>query len=247
MADKSAWKVLCLGFLLAAALCAISPIGWTQQPAPSTAPSTVPPTAVDPNAGSAVPVKSGQVETSHSHVYIRVDKSRIGHVHAVMGKLRSGELHLAAADNPQLEVGTLVFDMTSFDADSTEARKYIGLEEAIDASTRKQVNDNMLGKEVLDVRRFPTATFVAKKIRKLAANSARGLPQYELEGDFTLHGTTQPVRFTVDIESVKGWNRIRGAFAILQTQFGIKPYSKMFGAIGVADKLDIYGDLIVAP
>jgi len=40
---------------------------------------------------------------------------------------------------------------------------------------------------------------------------------------------------------------IRGNFTILQTDYGITPYSKAFGAIGVANPLRIYGDLYVAP
>ncbi len=86
----------------------------------------------------------------------------------------------------------------------------------------------MLGNAVLDVRRYPTAPLLPRKITKLEAKSTRGLPQFEIAGDFTLHGTTKPVSFTVDVEEVKGWLRIRGAFAILQSQFGIKPYSKLF-------------------
>ncbi len=193
-------------------------------------------------------VSSGDVELGHSHVYIRVDKKNsVGHVHAIVGQLKSGNLNLKAAADPSIPPGTLVFDMTSFDADTKEARKYIGLEGDIDEGTRKEVNQNMLGKTILDVRSHPTATFVAKKIAKLDQKSSRGLPQYDISGDFTLHGTTKPINFTVDVEEVKGWYRVRGAFAILQTQFGIKPFTKAFGVIGVADKLDIYGDLIVAP
>jgi hypothetical protein len=37
--------------------------------------------------------------------------------------------------------------------------------------------------------------------------------------------------------------RVRGNFSILQTQYGIRPYSKAFGAVGVADRLTIYGDI----
>lgn len=196
---------------------------------------------------AAPKVSSGDVELKHSHVYIRVDKTRVGHVHAVVGQLKSGQLRLRAADDPTIEPGTLIFDMTTFDADTKQARDYLGMEEAIDDSTRKQVNENMLGKAVLDVRGHPTATFVAKKIVKVEEKSDRGLQQFQISGDFTLHGMTKPIEFKVDVEEVKGWLHIRGAFAILQTQFGIKPYTKAFGVIGVADKLDIYGDLIVAP
>lgn len=206
--------------------------------------------AAGPTVGAAnatASVASGQVELKHSRVYIRVDKARVGHVHAVMGQLASGQLNFRAAEDVQLEPGRLVFDMRSFDADGEAARKYLALEEAVDEGTRKQVNENMLGKSVLDVRTYPTATFACTKITRLATTSHRKLPQYQLQGQFTLHGTTRPVEFTVDVEEVKGWWRVRGAFAILQSDYGIKPFTKAFGVIGVADKLDIYGDLIVAP
>lgn len=198
-------------------------------------------------ASAAAQLQHGQLDLLHSHVYIRVGKARIGHEHAVVGNLIKGELHLSAADDPKQDPGQLVFDMTSFQADGDAARRYLGMNDSIDGTTAKQVTENMLGKEVLDVRNYPTATFVALKVTKTAEASPRGLPQYDVAGDFTLHGTTRPIHFLVDVDSIKGWLRIRGAFAILQTQYGIKPYTKMFGAIGVADKLDIYGDLIVAP
>ena len=62
-----------------------------------------------------------------------------------------------------------------------------------------------------------------------------------------LHGTTRPLEFVADVELVKGWQHAGGAFTILQSDYGIKPYSKMLGAVGVADKLEIFGDLYVAP
>jgi hypothetical protein len=35
---------------------------------------------------------------------------------------------------------------------------------------------------------------------------------------------------------------IRTQFSVLQSQFGITPFTKLLGTIGVADKLTIYGD-----
>ncbi len=69
------------------------------------------------SAGASPSVASGDAELMNSHVYIRVDKARVGHVHAVIGQLKSGQLRLRAADDPKIEPGSLVFDMTSFDAD----------------------------------------------------------------------------------------------------------------------------------
>ncbi len=191
-------------------------------------------------------IKSGDLELETSRVYVRVGKVGLGHEHSASCKLKSSTLHLNQPDSTG-SYGKLVFDMTSFEADSDASRKYVGLEGSTDEATRKQVNENLLGKEVLDVEKFPTATFEAKRVTKLDELSKRGLPKYKFEGNFTLHGTTKALEFAADVEVVKGWNHLRGGFAILQSVYGIKPYSKMLGAVGVADRLLIYGDLVVAP
>ena len=195
---------------------------------------------------AASSISSGDLELATSRVYVRVGKVGLGHEHGASCRLKSGSLHLSQPDASG-SYGKLVFDMSSFEADSDAARKYVGLEGTTDETTRKQVNENLQGKEVLDVADHPTATFEAKRITKLDELSKRGLPKYKFEGDFSLHGTTKPLEFAADVEVVKGWNHVRGGFAILQSAYGIKPYSKMLGAVGVTDRLLIYGDLIVAP
>jgi hypothetical protein len=49
------------------------------------------------------------------------------------------------------------------------------------------------------------------------------------------------------LEVKDGWHHLRGKFAIRQTDFGIKPYTKAFGAVGIKDELVIQGDLWVVP
>lgn len=93
---------------------------------------------------------------------------------------------------------------------------------------------------------YPTATFKIASVTKLAELSRRGLPQYQLDGAFVLHGTTAPIGIVVDAEPRSGWLHLRGGFSILQSSYGIKPFTKAFGAVGVADRLDIWGDLWVA-
>lgn len=188
-------------------------------------------------ASGTVVYQPGDLHVESSRVFIHVYKKGLGHEHAVIGKLRQGNLKLEAGE------GLLVVDMRSFSADTEQARKYLGLAGTTDANTRQQVDANMLGPAVLDVKTFPTATFQATKIIKLASASRRGLPQYELRGDFSLHGATAPVRIISEAEERGNWLHLRGRFAIRQTDYGITPFSKAFGAIGVADRLDIYGDL----
>jgi hypothetical protein len=66
--------------------------------------------------------RSGTVELEHSHVYALVGKVGLGHEHGIVGKLKSGNLAWTSKSQSG-DLGSLVFDMTSFDADTPEARR----------------------------------------------------------------------------------------------------------------------------
>ncbi len=184
----------------------------------------------------------GEIAVEQSRVYIHVGKSGFGHEHAVAGMLKAGHIHLGAAQN----AGELVFEMATFVADPDYARKFVGLDGISDPGTQQKVTANMLGPDVLDVARFPTAVFRITSAKATETKSQRGLTIYDFAGEFTLHGKTKPIRFRAEVEQLQGQSRILGSFAIRQSDFGITPYTKAFGAIGVADQLRIYGDLYVA-
>lgn len=183
-----------------------------------------------------------QVSVQKSRVYIFVDKTGLGHQHGVEGRLKSGSLTLGTAE----EAGELVFDMNSFDADTDAARRYVGLSGSTDASTRRQVNDNMKNTSILNVGQFPTATFVIKSATLLEKKNRTGAPLYELTGEFTLRGKTRPIKFEAEAEQNDNMIHVRGRFAILQTQYGMTPFRKALGAVGVTDQLIIHGDLWIA-
>ena len=180
-----------------------------------------------------------QISVKKSRVYIFVEKTGLGHQHGVEGRLKSGSLTLGAAE----EAGELVFDMNSFDADTDAARRYVGLTGSTDASTRRQVNDNMRNTSILNVGQFPTATFAIRSAMLLEKTSRNGAPLYELIGEFTLRGKTRPIKLEAEAEVKDNMTHVRGRFAILQTQYGITPFRKALGAVGVADQLTIHGDL----
>ena len=186
---------------------------------------------------------NGFVNVEASRVYTFVDKTGFGHQHGIEGKLESGSLLMGAAAN----AGTLVFDMRSFDADTNKARRYVGLSGSTSASTRVQVNENMKGAAILNVAKYPTATFEVSSALPSGKTTQSGLPVFELKGMFTLHGVKRPLTVEANVEQQQGWLHVRGRFVISQTAYGITPFSKAFGAIGVADPLRIHGDLWVAP
>lgn len=187
-------------------------------------------------------MEPGHVELKTSRVYVFVGKTGLGHEHAVIGTLKSGELHLGR----DKDAGKLEFDMRSFVADTPQARQYVGLKGETDRPTQQKVNSNMLGPDVLNVASFPTATFAVTSIKK-QRDLKDGAAEYLLEGDFTLRGVARKIRFTALDEPKKGWHHLRGRFAIRQTDFGITPFSTALGAVGVANELTIFGDLWVRP
>jgi len=183
---------------------------------------------------------TGTVDAAASRVYVLVDKSGlVGHVHAVEGRLVSGRIVLGASER----AGTLVFDMRSFLADTPAARQMLGLNGQIDAATQQQTTANMLSPEVLDVGNHPTARFDIHS-SLASAKSQPGAPSsYDLVGIFTLHGAQRPLTLTTDAEDRGAAVRLRGGFRVKQTDYGMKPYAKFGGMVGVANELAIWGDV----
>lgn len=191
---------------------------------------------------AAAVYEPGDVYLAGSRIYAFVGKTGFGHEHGVMGQLLPSKLQLDAAQN----AGRLDFDLRTFSADAAVARKYVGLEGATPPATQQEVNTNMLGAAVLDVAHFPTASFVVRSAQRLPQPSQRGLAQYQLDGEFTFHGVTRPLQVAAEAEEQGGWTHLRGGFRLVQSQFGITPFTKAFGAVGVADEVKVYGDLWIA-
>ena len=191
---------------------------------------------------SKTPLAPGEIDTALSRIYVHVDKTGFGHEHGVEAKLTSGRLQLGANQN----AGEIVIDMTSFNADTDEARRYVGLEGSTDLGTRKEVNNNMLGPDVLDVQKYPTATFTISSIQPVKSKRPNAPPQLQIVGDFTLHGKTNKLTVVADSAKANGYTRVYGNFSVLQSDYGITPFRKALGAVGVADRLTIWGELWVA-
>ncbi len=197
----------------------------------------------DEPVATGIPPKSGIVNLEFSRVYAHTKKVGLGHEHAVEGRLKEGTLNLSDSSG---DMGKLVFDMSSFTADGSTARKYVGLQGNTDEQTREAVDANMLGKDVLSVKKYATAEFKLKSASKLKTAS-NGKQTLELVGDFSLHGVKKEVVIPCVLDQVNGWNHLHGEFRILQTDFGIKPFSKALGAVGVGNEVVIYGELLLLP
>src|SRR5262249_55395160 len=188
--------------------------------------------------------KTYQVDTDSSRVYAKVGSAtRIGHPHGVEGKLKSGNISPGAG-------GELVFDLSAFKADTQEARQKVGLEgKKVTENEAKKVNEAMRSAEVLDVEKFPTATYTIIAIKPAEKQEAGAPGMYQANGRFALHGAEQPLQFKAKLERTdkEGRLKLSGSFAIKQTVYGVTPYSAAGGLAKVADELEIVGELLLGP
>ncbi|MEM1225479.1 MAG: YceI family protein [Planctomycetota bacterium] len=185
----------------------------------------------------------GAVNVEFSRVFPFVEGKGLGHSHGVEAKLTSSRLVLGQNEN----AGVLTFDMQSFDVDTPQSRVVVGLEGEASDWSRKKVNAEMHGPKILDSKTFPTAQFKVDSSLPAGIDGKTGLPMYQLIGSFTLRNQTQRITFPVTVQEERGWLRVRGRFAFQQSNYGITPFSRAFGAMGVRDTITVTGDLWVAP
>jgi YceI-like domain len=204
--------------------------------------NTSPPAESKPAAAKPAP-RPGDVMIERSRVYVHTGvATRIGHEHGIAGELASGNLQLGAMAN----AGKLVFDMSSF-ADEPEARTLLNIKGDEDAETRKKVNESMHGASQLNVNKYPHAVFDIRAAALMRETKKDAPPTYQLDGTLTLHGKSQPLRVEAQAETVDGAVRLRGHFTLLQTEYGIRPYAKFGGVIGVANEVKVSADIWLVP
>jgi polyisoprenoid-binding protein YceI len=118
-----------------------------------------------------------------------------------------------------------------------DSRKLVVLDPNLSADKRQQVQDRMLGPEVLDSSQFHEIRFTADSVRQ------EGSDRFLVEGRLSLRGTTRPVSLHVAHSD----QHYRGETTLKQHDFGIKPISIAGGTVKVKDELKIEFDIVAAP
>jgi polyisoprenoid-binding protein YceI len=120
------------------------------------------------------------------------------------------------------------------DKDITKSKVDVTIDTASINTNVKKRDDHLKSPEFFDVTKFPTMTFVSKKVAK------NGKDKLKITGDFTLHGITKEVVLDVEgpsKESKDPWGMIRrGATAttkINRKDFGLT-WNKALETGGVA-------------
>lgn len=84
----------------------------------------------------------------------------------------------------------------------------------------------------LDVKRFPQIRFSADQVEKTADG-------YRLTGTVEIHGTARPQVVDVAVEDSGDTLSLSARVPVTQSDFGVKPFSLMMGALKVADEVTI--------
>ena len=119
----------------------------------------------------------------------------------------------------------------SIDATSLQVREGRGGAKPLSDKDRSDIRKNIADK-ILHTARNPTMAFQSTTVR-------RSDDQHLLiDGRLTLAGVTVPVEIPVVVDRQGDEIRLSAATTIVQTQFGIKPFTTMMGALKVADPVE---------
>ena len=188
--------------------------------------------------GPQVPVGAAvyDIDTERSSISLRVYRAgplaRLGHNHVVTSTTEAGyawttgELSASGFEVRVPVAGLLV--------DEPAARAAAGPDFAgeVPDDAREGTRRNMLRPEVLDAARYPEIV--------VAAESLAGTWEHPVvTARVTLRGQTRRVDVPLSIAREPSTLSVRGGFRILQSDFGITPFSVGGGAIQVADGVDV--------
>lgn len=132
-------------------------------------------------------------------------------------------------------------DARSLRPDRPDLRRKVGLPGTLSDGDRNTVLDHMQDASQLDVARHPSIRFRSSRVLPLG----NGL--WDVEGNFTLHGVTRPLRARMTVAQEGGRLRARGSFRLLTSNYGIRPYEALGGLLKNKDQIDIQLDLALEP
>jgi hypothetical protein len=189
--------------------------------------------------GARVFEVDAQASAVHIHVFRGGTLARLGHNHVVTSKDIGGQIWLHAT--PERSGFVLSLPVARLIVDDPAARAAAGSEfpGEIAPEDREGTRKNMLRAEVLDAQNHPT-------IRLQSTHVSGSFDQPRITTRITIKGVTRDVVVPVETVIADGQLTASGAFDILQTDFGIKPFSIGLGALEVQDRLHLEFKLLAS-
>ncbi|MBM4281779.1 MAG: YceI family protein [Deltaproteobacteria bacterium] len=175
------------------------------------------------------------------------DPSALGngfaHDHVVRATIWAGTLQFRVGDASDCFVD-IDLETAGMLNDEPNMRAEVGLDGTLTDSDRETVREHMLGEDQLAAESFATISFTSTACR----GDVDGDGTLSVDGDLTIRDVTRPVTWSVTYRvGSDGRLFAQGNLTVSQTEFGITPYSAFFGAVRVADDVDLAFDLVGSP
>jgi polyisoprenoid-binding protein YceI len=126
----------------------------------------------------------------------------------------------------------LSVDASALEVDKPEWRAADGLEPELDEAAISGTRANMRGERVLDVTNHPEIS-----IRSLSVDGPTWLPDVTVR--IRLRGEVREVVVPIAVERTDRRLIASGAIDLLQSDFGIQPFSTAGGALRISDRMRI--------
>lgn len=184
------------------------------------------------------------VDTGRSEFVVRLFRGGIaaalGHDHVIRATEFDGGARLDASD-PERSFIWVEVQAASLKADEPEIREKYGLAKRISEKDRAKIQATMLSANQMDVENYPTISFRSTGITKQADG------EYLIAGDLTIHGVTRSISFPVTVsmpeEGDGGEFHATVSIDFRQSDYGIEPFSAMFGAVRNKDGASLHADI----
>lgn len=214
------------------------------------APTGVAPGEAAPAIAAAQPVaasssaKMYQVDPAASTLHILVYRggpmARLGHNHVVSSQNLHGSVWQGSSlESSGFDITVPVNDLVM---DDNSARAAEGEDFPLNVSedAKQGTKANMLRDTLLDAARYPEIRITSVRVQG-DANAPVVIAALRIRDQ------TRQVTVPVTLQTTNAGLRVRGAFEIKQTDFGITPLSIAMGALQVVDAVTIKFDLLARP
>jgi polyisoprenoid-binding protein YceI len=120
------------------------------------------------------------------------------------------------------------------EADSSEVREGTGGVKPLTDADRAEIHKTL--KEILHTAQHPTITFRSRRVDGSAGS-------FSCDGELTIMGVTRPVMVQGHVTD----GRVVGGASVVQSRWGIRPYSAFFGALKLSDEVKVDFDVALTP
>jgi len=166
-------------------------------------------------------------------LWVQTTKTGVGaaiaHDHSVHSSGWTGTVTWDTEDASKCDV-KINLPVSSLIVDEPSIRSNVGLPEGPDAGDRETITGHMLADNQLNIGKYTTIAYQSSSCSGTAG-------AVTVKGTLTIVGKGAPVSANLDVTADAAGFAATGNFTANHSDFGIEPYSALFGAIGNAEQL----------